>query len=254
MVWVMQPQGGESPDPSTLQLIADYHAGLLTDEDAAAVRRRVAADPDAARALTALESARQDVTALGSTPAEEPPAEATERVTAALRAESEHVVTGAGRTAAHADRPRRAVNRLRTVGVMAGLVAVALAVGVGAVALWRLPPSAPASTGPSAKYITVPPPAPDMPLTDSQILGLLDTAPDYGPLADGQRRASCLNGLGYPADETILGATPVTADGVAGVLLVLPAERTTEIVAVVVPPTCSAVDTGLVVDTVIPRP
>lgn len=238
--------------PLSVELIADLHAGVLSDDDAAVVRERVAADPEAAAALAALERAQSDVAALGEAPADEPPQETTDAVIAALRAESAHEVTGGGAGPSHAARPPRGpLSRLR---VIAGLTAVVVAIAVGTVALVRLPPSPAASTPPDAKHITVAPPAPVMPLSDAEIAALLTSAPDYGPLTDQQRRASCLDGLGYGAGARVLGATTVQINGAEAVLLVLPSDVPDRLVALVVPPTCSTVNTGLIVDHVMDAP
>lgn len=202
-----------------------------------------------------LDRVRADLAGLAAAPAPDPPAEVIESVKAALRAESaaHHVVTGVSGSAVHADRaPRGKPSRLRMAGVIVGLAAVALAVVLGSVALVRSPPSE-LDTGITAKHITVGPSAPDMPLSNEAIIGLLDRPPDFGGLADPRQRGSCLNGLGYSADTPVLGAQPVEVHGQAAVLLVLAAQKPGELAALVVPPNCSTVNTGLIVDTVIQR-
>ena len=93
-----------------------------------------------------------------------------------------------------------------------------------------------------------------IPLSDQQILALLDERPDFGPLTDPHRRASCLAGLGYPADARVLGARPVDIDGRPAVLLLLPADTPGAVSALAVAPTCSSVDTGLSADRIVHRP
>jgi hypothetical protein len=73
-------------------------------------------------------------------------------------------------------------------------------------------------------------------------------------LADPQRRASCLSGLGYSASAPVLGAQPVQLGDRPGVLLVLGGASPKDLIALVVQPNCSSVDTGLIADTQIPRP
>lgn len=243
---------GDADTPLSLELIADLHAGALSDDEAAVVRDRIASDPDAARAFAALDAVQADLAELNSAPAGEPPAEVTDSVAAALRAQSRHEVTGSRPGATHAARPSR--SPIRTAGVIAGVIAVVLAVGVGTTALLRLPSSPGASAGESAKHITVDPPDPAMPLSDDEILALLDTPPDFGPLGDPQRRASCLDGLGYGVGAAVLGAAPVQVDRVDAVLLVLRSETPGQLVALVVPASCSAVNTGLIADRVLEAP
>lgn len=78
---------GSDLEPVTPELLADLQAGLLDDDTAAAVRRKVRADPDAARTLAALDSVRRELSRLGSDPGSAPevPAEVTARIGAALR-------------------------------------------------------------------------------------------------------------------------------------------------------------------------
>ena len=122
---------------------------------------------------------------------------------------------------------------------------------------WELPPwCAPPHPGqtPStpARKITVT--TPTMPLSGSELVGLLDRSPDLGPLGDPARRASCLAGLGYPASTPVLGSRQVRMAGRDAVILVLAADAPRELTAVAVPGTCSAADTGLLADTTVRRP
>jgi hypothetical protein len=136
---------------------------------------------------------------------------------------------------------------------MAGVAAAVVGALVGAAALVRGPvPTRPA--GPIAESITVSRPAGDVPLSDVQIVGLLSHSPDYGPLADPQRRASCLSGLGYSAATPVLGGRPVDMQGRAGVLLVLAADTPRTLLALVVAPDCNSAHTGLLANTLVTRP
>ncbi len=247
-------QGGPADVPITPGLLADLQAGLLDDASAARLRHRARTDPETARLLAALDRVRRDLAHLGTDAASAPdvPAAVTARVGAALQAT--HRVTGSARPpAAHSVRrsvPR--MRRLQLVGVVAGLCAGVIAVGLGVVML-RAPAPTP-SAGPTAERITVSHPARDIPLSDPQIVGLLTRGPDYGPLADPQRRASCLSGLGYPATAMVLGARPVDMHGRPAVLMVLPADTPQSVVALVVAPNCSAAGTELLARTVLTRP
>lgn len=155
------------------------------------------------------------------------------------------------RRPAHSSRP---LPRLNRIAVVAGAAAALLAVGLGTAALIRLPGDTP--SGPrSFDAITVASePSPVMPLTEAEILELLDRDPDYGALADRGRRAGCLAALGYPAATPVLGARQITVNGHPGVVLVLPGTSTRTIVALAVAPSCSSADTGLLADTTVRRP
>ena len=189
------PAGGADP-PLTVELLADLQAGLLDDDAAARVRRQVRADPDAQATLRALNRLRSEVAALGAgaaDPASAPePPPALPPGSAALRSASGSS-TG---SAAHSARPHPRPARL--IAAVAGACPVVAAIGVGTAALVNAPTPTP-STQITAEHITVSTPPMAIPLSQAQILGLLDRSPDYGPpagpLNDPARRASCLTGL-----------------------------------------------------------
>ena len=93
-----------------------------------------------------------------------------------------------------------------------------------------------------------------IPLSQAEILGLLNRSPDYGPLDDPARRASCLGGLGYPASTQVLGARPIEINARPGVLLVLPADTPGDLAVFAVALNCSSADTGLLANTQVTRP
>lgn len=230
----------ENDPPLTVELLADLQAGLLDDETAARVRSRVRDDPQAAAALEALHRVRDDVADAGRAPAPEVPADVAANISATLKASG----------ASHAARPP--VRPARLVAGVVGLLALVAAVGVGTVALLDEPESTP-STGVSADHITVSTPIPVIPLSNAEILGLLHRPPDFGALSNVSQRASCLGGLGYPANEPVLGAQPVEVNARPGVLLVMHGDTVDTVVAFAVSLNCSAADTGLLATTAIPR-
>jgi len=238
--------------PLTAELLADLQAGLLDDDVAARVRRQVRADPAAAVALRALNQVRCDLAALGADPTSAPdaPPAVVARIAAALRSVGSARSRSHGH-AAHAARP--STYPVKVIAAVAGVGAFAAAAGLGTAALVGAP--APAPSAPiAAQHITVTPPATAIPLSEVQILGLLDHTPDYGPLTDPPHRASCLNGLGYPTSTRVLGARPIEINGRPGVLLVLPGDRPDELAVLAVAANCSAGDTELLASTLVPRP
>lgn len=245
--------GDARADPAlTVELLADLQAGLLDDDAATRVRRQVRADPSAEETLRALNRVRCDVAALGADPTSAPdaPPAVVARIAAALRSVGPAGSGSHGR-ATHAARP--STHPARVIAAVAGLGAFVAAVGLGTVALVGAPaptPSAPIT----AQHITVPPPATAIPLSEAQILSLLNRSPDYGPLTDPPHRASCLNGLGYPTSTRVLGAQPIEINGRPGVLLVLPADRPDEFAVLAVAANCSAADSELLGSAVVPRP
>jgi hypothetical protein len=186
---------------------------------------------------------RQDLARLGAddSSAAPVPGAVTARIVAALRAAP---------PAAHAVRPP--VPRLRLAGAVLGLGAAAVGVALGTATLLNTA-SPPRFAGPTAERITVSAPEKEVPLSDTQIVGLLARQPDYGPLDDPHRRASCLSGLGYSTATEILGARPVDVHGRPGVLMVVAGDTPNALVAVVVGPSCSSAEAGLLADTVVTR-
>lgn len=229
------------PDPPlTVELLADLQAGLLDDDTAARVRRRIRTDPQAADTLQALHRVRSDIATAGSSPAPEAPPEVIAAVTHALQASG----------AAHAARPP--LRPARVIAGVAGLCAVVAAIGVGTTALLNEPdpmPSAPVT----ANHITVSTPVPVIPLSAAEIRDLLRRPPDFGALSNVSQRASCLGGLGYPASEPVLGAQPVEVNARPGVLLVLRGDTPDSLLAFAVALNCNAADTGLLATTAIAR-
>lgn len=245
-------RNAESGPPLTVELLADLQAGVLDDEVAARVRRQVRGDAHAARVLDALNQVRRDVAAVGADPASapDPPPQVGARVSAALRSVDPASGGAAGR-ATHSARPH--LRPARTVAAVAGLFAVLAAIGFGTVALLHAPEPAPSTPG-DIEHITVSTPPMEIPLSPSEILGLLDRAPDFGSLSDPARRASCLTGLGYPAATPVLGARRVEINARPGIVLVIPGDSPHILAAFAVSPNCSAADTGLLANTQVPRP
>jgi hypothetical protein len=201
-----------------------------------------------------LNQVRRDLAALGADPTSAPdvPPQVTARISAALSSAGE---TPPQPGAAHSARPHIRPSRL--AATVAGVGAVLAAIGVGTAALINAPEPAP-STPVTAEHITVSTPPMTIPLSQAEILGLLNRSPDYGPpggpLSDPARRASCLGGLGYPASTQVLGARPIEINTRPGVLLVLPGGMPDDLAVFAVALNCSAADTGLLANTQVPRP
>ena len=240
--------------PLTIELLADLQAGLLDDDSAARVRKRVREDPAAEQILRALNQVRCDVATIGADPTSAPdvPPKVTARISAALKSAGR---SQSGLRAAHSARPR--IRPARVVAGVAGAGAVLAAIGVGTAALINAPGPTP-STAVTAQHITVSTPPMAIPLSQAEILGLLNHRPDFGPpggpLSDPPRRASCLTGLGYPASTQVLAARPIDINARPGVLLVLPGDTPDNLAVFAVAPNCSAADTGLLASTQVPRP
>jgi hypothetical protein len=244
--------GGRGDPALTTDALADLQAGLLDDDTAAQTSRRVRADPDAGQTMDALNRVRREVAALSADAASAPDVDpgAVDRVVAALRAERPN---SAGSGAAHAIRRGSLPRSARLAVAVTGLAAAAVAAWLGTTALITTPASTP-SRPTTIEHITVSRPPQSIPLSDQQILGLLDRAPDFGALTDPRHLASCLAGLGYSASTRVLGARPIDITGHPAVLLLLPGDAPDALKALAVAPTCSAVNTGLSADRTVHRP
>lgn len=248
------PAGQTEPAdaPLTVELLADLQAGLLDDNDAARVRRQIREDPEARKKLHALNQVRRDISGLGAASGPDAPPNVIARINAALRSATRPVAApSAADRPAHAARPGSRPARI--IAAVAGLSATAAAVGLGTAALISAP-TPPPSPPTTAQHITVSPSGWVIPLSTAQILALLDRTPDYGPLSDPLRRASCLGGLGYPASTRVLGAQPIAVNGHPAVLLILPGDTPDALAVLAVARNCNAADTGLLADTVVARP
>ena len=201
-------------------------------------------EPTTPEHLAALDQVRRDLADLGTDAASAPdvPASVTARVGAALRAESRGPAHSLQRTP-----------RWQLIALVAGVGAALVGAVVGALMLAHKP-APPWSAGPTAESITVSRPPTELPLPTPQVVGLLSQNPDYGPLADPERRASCLSGLGYSATTPVLGARPLDMDGRPAVLMLLPADTPGKVLALVVEQDCDAAHTGLLVNTLVTRP
>jgi hypothetical protein len=247
-------------DPTlTVQALADLQAGLLDDDTAARLRTTVREDPDAAQTLHALHRVRRDVAALGTDTSSAPAVAAAvvDRIGAALRdapsaANPSRPRLHAAHTVGRGKLPRPSRPGVAVAG-LAGVAAAIVAAWLGATALIKAP--GPTSSRPTTvEHITVSRPAAVIGLSDQQILALVDRELDFGMLADPQRRASCLRGLGYPTSTRVLGARPIAIAGRPAVLLVFPGDTPGTATALAVAPNCSSVDTGLLADRLVHRP
>ncbi|MGH3723786.1 MAG: hypothetical protein ACRDUS_06630 [Mycobacterium sp.] len=268
--------------PLSLEVLADLQAGVYDAGDADVLWQRADQDPDARRALAALDQVRADLVAWMDSPAPEVPESVVDDVVAALRTETAKSTLPA--VAANGTRPadpslnlvtgpvpldhrRRPAAKRRWIAYStAGLAAAACAaVAVTLVAQNERRASETTATiaGPSLSQQIAPktgaPVAPELPamqaqgvapfpISGNEITALVGRTPAFGDLANASRRASCLTGLGFSASTPVLGAQTVDINGPA-VLMVLPAERPGELLAVAVRPGCDQADPQRVAQT-----
>lgn len=242
---------GRRDDPldgaPSVELLADLHAGVLDEAQAAELRERVAADPQARAVLEALDAT---VTELAALPAQPIPTSVAERIDSALAAEAARPtgapvppagVPGFADVAGFAgSRSRR---RRSAAWVSAAVLTTAAAV-VGVVVLLGGPrhtAGIPRAGDAPGVATGVGPTAPQA-LTSDELGGMLSQAlaqRRLGPLSEPGRLQGCLAANGVTDRADPLGAMPVTVDGRRGVLLVLPTGRIAQFRLLVVGEDCA---------------
>ncbi|MFN2494885.1 MAG: hypothetical protein ABR608_03110 [Pseudonocardiaceae bacterium] len=225
-----QTPGDPADGPLSLELLADLHAGVLDEQVAAQLRRRIATDPQAGAVLAALDATVADLVAFPQQRAVRMPDEVALRLDAALTAE-----------AARAPAVGCAARRRHRMGwAAAGLLAAA---SVGALALsgvqWEIAgtPKAADALGTATGVH----PAPPLALNRADLGSALDEAQrsrDFGALSPPARLSQCLAANGAGEGSAPIGAREVTLDGRPGILLVLTTGQLGEFRLLVVGPDC----------------
>ncbi|GAA3860199.1 hypothetical protein GCM10022243_27700 [Saccharothrix violaceirubra] len=212
--------------PWSVDLLADFHAGVLDPATEAELRPIVDNDPEAREILAALDATLADLKDLPVIPI---PAHVAGRIDAALAAE-----------AAEAARYRAPVvdlaarrSRKKALGWGSGVL-VAAAAAVGAFVL-TTPGSTPTNDGvalPTTRApMTVPGKLTDKPSDSAPlavkgnnfgpVFGDVLKAQNYGPLENQDTLAGCLRGADVPGGDPI-GVSPITLDGKSAVMAILP--------------------------------
>ncbi|GAA1250671.1 hypothetical protein GCM10009676_41750 [Prauserella halophila] len=237
----------------SVDVLADLHAGALSESEAAELWPRVNADPEARAVIEALEAAQADLGSLQDEPAEPMPADVAARIDAALADEQRtREQQDAGTNVVSLDRAR---SRRKKQGMAAGFVAVAAAV-VAAVAI-VVPnlgggdeTSGVAQPAPSEQSGDSDAGAPSdgsgpLALTtdDGDLTSAIDdiqTMRDYGPLETRSRFDACVQAAGADTNKEPAGVRPVTIDGEEAVLALYTTGELAQFRMVAVSPDCSS--------------
>lgn len=245
--------GGANGPVLSVDVLADLHAGALSESEAAELWPRVNADPEARAVIEALEAAQTDLGSLQHEPVEPMPDHVAARIDAAITGEQRaRENQGASGNVVGLDRAR---NRRKKQGMAAGLVAVAAAV-VAAVAI------AVPNLGGSGETPGVAQPAPSEQSGDSDAnapsngsgplalskdegdlsaaIGSVSTVRDYGPLGSKSRLDACVQAAGADPSKQPAGVRPVTIDGEEAVLALYPTGKIAQFRMVAVSPDCTS--------------
>lgn len=242
-----RPAGGPSGPPWSVDVLADLHAGVLDEAEAARLWPRVEADPEAMAVIAALDATRSDLAELGRAQATPIPTHVAARIDAALAAERHHGAGGVPHAAAGPiDLAAARRRRHRRLGWTAGLLTAAAAVA-GAVAI-----SVPNNTtagNPVAQPTTEPGPPLTLRADDlGRALGNTLGEHDYGPLESRQRLDACRSAAGLETDAEPAGVRPVTIDGERAVLVVLTTGRFGQYRLIAFSPACGPGNPGILED------
>jgi hypothetical protein len=217
--------GGTVGPPWSVDVLADLHAGVLEDHEAAELWPRVNADPQALAIIEALESTTADLALLTAGPVEPMPAHFAARLDAALANEA-GIQRGEPAVAPVVSLDAARKRRNKRLGWGTGVLAVAAA-AVAAVAI-----ALPSGQQEDGSTVAAPPP-PSSSQTGlgepvgsdgsgaEALVGKALGVRDYGPLGTEDRLDSCLSAAGLDPQIRPAGVRPVTVDGKTGVLVIL---------------------------------
>ncbi|MDV6010988.1 hypothetical protein [Haloechinothrix sp. LS1_15] len=251
--------GGASAEGWTVDLLADLHAGVLDDEEAARVWQQVRDDPEAMAVLRGLDATVADLASLagaegqGSEPA---PADVAARIDSALERERGEDDSGTGPPAPVTDiataraRGARRFPRWGWTAGVAAAAAVAMMVALAAVIVPdRTTGGTPLATdqldGAELPPVTLQTQRPELALDDT--FGIWD----YGPLDDRATLDECLEANDIDPDVRPAGVREATVDGEPAVLVVLTTGEFAQYRLLALPPGCGPDSPGVLYDEVV---
>lgn len=239
--------GGPPSPPIDVDVLGDLHADALDVAATAAVTALLSHDADARAVLLALDATVADLAVLRLGPVAVPvPVHVAARLDSALARLSAHPMSRAGPfglppspvldlpAARHAASHHASTGRRRLLG--AGALAVAAAVA-GVVLVGGVLGGASTTSGTAVSAA--------LDLGNGQLGGTLLASlgrTDLGPLRDPATLAACLAANGVAEGTPLLGSAQVLLRGEPGTLLLLTTGTAGSFTALVVGPTCSAID------------
>ncbi|EIF01202.1 hypothetical protein [Saccharomonospora glauca] len=256
-------RGGLVGPPWSVDVLADLHAGVLDEQEAAELWPRVNADPDARAIIEALESTKADLSGFAELDVEPIPADVASRIDAALERErragaTQPQVTQATQANQAAEAPQPSpqpaagnanvvsldaarAKRKKRLGWGAGLLTAAAA--VVAAAFLVIP-----GTGGQEEGVGGTPALAVDSGNLSAAVGEITNVRDYGPLGDEQRLDACLGANGIDPEVKPVGFRPVTIDGTEAVMVLLTTGELGQFRLVALAPDCGPDNPGLLMD------
>ncbi|WP_414936533.1 hypothetical protein [Amycolatopsis sp. cmx-11-51] len=219
--------GGTVGPPWSVDVLADLHAGVLDEREAAELWPLVNADPEALAIIEALEATTADLAELANEPVAPMPAEFAARIDAALAAEmrTSPAFQGApegqqAQVAPVVDLAAARRRRNKRIGWGAGIATVAAA-AIAAIAI-VVPTTQQSTPGGVAQ----PPPAPTGPSVGGDgggaeaLVGKAVGVRDFGSLKTEERLDACVAAAGLDPDVRPEGIRPVDVAGKDGVMVI----------------------------------
>lgn len=234
--------------PWSVDVLADLHAGVLDEQEAARLWPQVEADPQARAVIEALEATTADLSQLDSEPVEPIPDDVAARIDAAL-ARERAAASSADSNVVSLDAARR--RRGRVAGWTGGFLAAAAA--VVAAALIAVPGEDETTPGvaqpaPSEGVGTEQPP---LSLDSGGLeaaVGEINGVRDFGPLGDEARLDACLEAGGIDPDVKPVGIRPATIDGQEAVIVLYTTGELAQFRLVALAPDCGPDNPGPLLD------
>ncbi|OXM48674.1 hypothetical protein CFP71_32070 [Amycolatopsis thailandensis] len=219
--------GGTVGPPWSVDVLADLHAGVLDEREAAELWPLVNADPEALAIIEALEATTADLASLANEPVAPMPAEYAARIDAALAAEmrTSPAFQGApqgqqAQVAPVVDLAAARRRRNKRIGWGAGIATVAAA-AIAAVAI-----VVPTTQQTTPGGVAQPPPAPTGPSVGGDgngaeaLLGKALGVRDFGSLKTEEKLDACVEAAGLDPDVRPEGIRPVNVAGKDGVMVI----------------------------------
>ncbi|WP_037308647.1 hypothetical protein [Amycolatopsis orientalis] len=219
--------GGTVGPPWSVDVLADLHAGVLDEREAAELWPLVNADPEALAIIEALEATTADLADLANEPVAPMPAEYAARLDAALAAEMRSSPAFQGppqgqqaQVAPVVDLAAARRRRNKRIGWGAGIATVAAA-AIAAVAI-----VVPTTQQTTPGGVAQPPPAPTGPSVGGDgggaeaLVGKAIGVRDFGSLKTEERLDACVAAAGLDPDVRPEGIRPVNVAGKDGVMVI----------------------------------